>query len=317
MNNLEKLNNIIKEAEDILIVTHIDPDGDAIGSSLGVYNCLLNQKKDVDVLIKGVATNFDFLPNYSKIKDDENLLKIHYNTLIVLDCAEKNRVALDFECCSFDNIIVIDHHITHIDFGNIDYTKADSSATCEMLVNIFNELEYEIDKDIATCLYTGLVTDTGCFKYSSVSANTFDVAKQLYNTGINISFITRIAFDLISINKFNLLKKAISNIELIDNKIAYLYLSKEDIELAQNEDNAHEGLVNYGRDIEGVEVSVMIRQLDNNKYKISMRSNDYVDVSKIAFKLGGGGHIHAAGVTCEGNLDDLKNNILEEIKNVI
>lgn len=317
MNNLEKMNNIIKGAEDILIVTHINPDGDAIGSSLGLYNCLLNQKKEADVLIKGAARNFDYLPNYSKIKDDESMIKVHYNTLIVLDCGEKSRVALDFDCCSFDNIIVIDHHITHVNFGNIDYVKGESPATCEMLVDILNELEYEIDANIATCLYTGLITDTGCFKYSNVNSHTFDIAKQLYETGIDIAFITRTAFDLISINKFNLLKKAISNIELIDNNIAYLYVSKEDMELAKDDENAHEGLVNYGRDIEGVEVSIMIRQIEDNKFRISLRSNEYVDVSKIAFTFGGGGHIHAAGITCEGNIEEIKENILNEIKKEI
>ena len=139
--------------------------------------------------------------------------------------------------------------------------------------------------------------------------------KQLLELGLDISYITKKVYDNMSVNKFILTKIVLNSIEIIDCKIAYVFMSKQDLDqYAQGEENIHEGFVNYGRCIENVEVSIFIRQVDDNKYKLSLRSNEYVDVAKVAASLNGGGHVRAAGASLEGNIQDLKNMIIELIK---
>ncbi len=319
--SIEKCNQIkevINNSKKILIATHVDPDGDAIGSSLGLYNSLELLNKNVDIIIKKASKDFDFLTNFNKIKTDESELDNNYDTLFVLDCSDKNRVALDFEQFEFNNVIVIDHHATHMEFGDITLLDSNSCATCEIVFDFVNSLNIDINKKIAECLYSGIVTDSGCFKYASVTPHTFEVAKILLEKDLNISYITRRVNDVMTINKFNLLKICLNNIEIIDKNIAFTYLSKNDIQLVgNNEDNIHEGLVNYGRDIEDIEVSIFVRQTDDNEYKVSMRSNEYVNVSEIAQKLGGGGHIKAAGIKYKGKIEELKEILINEAKKQI
>ncbi|MBE5821126.1 MAG: bifunctional oligoribonuclease/PAP phosphatase NrnA [Clostridiales bacterium] len=316
MDESNKIKEVLDKSKNILIAVHKDPDGDAIGSGLGLYNALIKLGYNVDCIIKNPSKCFDFLKNFNKIKLDENELKEKYDTLIVLDCADKERIALNRELDDFTNIIVIDHHITHVEFGSITLLEEISPATCQIVYDFLKTINVDIDKEIAECIYTGILTDTGGFKYSNVTSHTFEIAKEIREMDVDISDITRRVFETMSFNKFSLLKLGLNNLEIIDEKIAYLYLSKEQIDkyISEDEPDIHEGLVNYGRSIEGVEVSIFIRQIDENIFKISLRSNAYVDVSKIAVEFSGGGHIRAAGGRAEGNIEDIKEKVLNIVK---
>lgn len=317
INNIDakKTYKIINKSDNILIVAHINPDGDAIGSSLALYNALKINKKDVDICLKKVPKDFAFLKGFDDIQFSEETLKNEYDAIICLDTADKTRVDIELSNYKYSNLIVIDHHITHEKFSENTLLDAQACATCQIIYELLKINKQIITKDIAECIYTGILTDTGSFKNSNVESYTFEVAKQLLKLGVNANEVAQNVMNKMSINKFELVKKALNQIEIVDNKIAYLYLSKEVIEnCAQGEDGIHEGLVNYGRDIENVEVSVFIRQVEENKFKASLRSNKYMDVAQIALKYGGGGHIRAAGINHIGNLEEFKNNLLKDIK---
>lgn len=314
-----KIKEILDKSRNILIATHKDPDGDAIGSSLGLYNALLKEGYNVDCIIMKPSKYFSFLTNIDKTKRNENELAERYDTLIALDCADSDRIAMGKELSEFNNIIAIDHHITHVEYANITLLDGSSPAACQTAYDFIKKIDIEINKEIAECIFTGILTDTGGFKYTSVNPRTFEIAKEIKELEVDTSDITRRVFEVMSYNKFNLLKLALNNIEVLDKKIAYLYLSKEQIDMyiSEDEPDIHEGLVNYGRSIEGVEVSVFIRQTGEDEYKISLRANDYANVAQIAQELGGGGHIKAAGVSVKGNFEEIKQDILRRVKEIV
>lgn len=310
---LEDIMHEIKSANDIVILTHKDPDGDAIGSSLAMYLALKGINKKVDLIIPTYPKTFNFLPGIDEIKKESNVK--NYDLAIALDCGDRERLNgfVDY----FDNAnkkISIDHHGTNTMFGDYNYVNPDAAATTQVLYLILSFLEIDITKDIAKCLYTGLLTDTGGFKYSSVTLETFEIAQNLLAKGINIAEISRKVLDVMTKKELELLKSALNRIELFeDEKIAITYITKEDMESIGSENGDHDGIVNYGRNIEGVEVSVLLREADTG-FKASLRSNDYVNVSDVALIFGGGGHKKAAGCVIHMGLEEAKKAIVQEVK---
>ena len=314
----KKFFKTIKKHNNFLIFSHINPDGDAVGSTLALYNFLKEKNKTVDVCLKKVSKDFSFLKGFDNIHFTEDTLQKEYDIIIALDTADQSRVDINLDEYTYNSIIVIDHHVTHESFSKNTILDVDACATCQMVYDLLRGNRQNISIDVAKCIYTGILTDSGSFKNANVTPYTFEVAKNLLKLGVNANEIAQNVMNKMSLNKFELVKKALNEIQIIDNKIAYLYLDKQTMDtLANGEDGIHEGIVNYGRDIENVEVSVFIRQVDENEYKVSMRSNRYMDVSQIAQNYGGGGHIRAAGINYVGNFEEFKNNVLKDIKNAL
>ncbi|MBQ9314792.1 MAG: bifunctional oligoribonuclease/PAP phosphatase NrnA [Clostridia bacterium] len=313
MSVLENIKESILASNSIVILTHENPDGDAVGSSLAMMLALKKIGKKVDVVIPSLNKMYDILPGYEDIKKyaEEN---DNYDLCIALDSADLERLHSCKEVFEkAENTIVIDHHITNQNFGDVNYVNAAASSTCQNLVVVIGYLDIAISKDIAMCLYTGILTDTGGFRYN-VQIETFEIAAMLLETGIDIAKIYRNFFDLTTMARTKVLGKALDRLELLSNgKVAFTYITKEDEEKYDLMDGDHEGIVNYGRDIENVEVSIFVRQIDE-KYKVSMRSNEYLDVSLIASKYGGGGHMKAAGLTSNMSFDLLKQTLVAEIE---
>ena len=311
MSVLEEIKEKILTSDSIAILTHENPDGDAVGSSLGLMNALEKIGKKVDVIIPALNKMYEMLPGYEKIKQSS---QEKYDLCIALDCADMDRLHICREIFEKSkNTMVIDHHITNQNYGDVNYVNAVASSTCQNLIVVLGYLGITISKDIAMCLYTGILTDTGGFRYN-VQVETFEIAAMLLETGIDISKIYRNFFDVTTIPRTKSLGKALERLELLANgKVAFTYLTKEDEEIFGMTDGDHEGIVNYGRDIENVEVSIFVRQKDD-KYKVSMRSNEYVDVSLIASKFGGGGHMKAAGMSSDMSFELLKQTLVAEIE---
>lgn len=313
MSVLEKIKELIQNAKSILIVTHENPDGDAVGSSLGLSNGLKKlENKKVDVLIPKANAMYNFLPGFEEIKKEANAED--YDLCIALDTSDLERLG---ECReTFEKIektIVIDHHITNQNFGDVCYVNAVASSTCQNIIVILATLDISINKEIATCIYSGILTDTGAFRYN-VQPETFEFAGMLLETGIDIAKIYKKLFDETTKERTKLLGRAINNLEILeDGKIAFTYITDTDMKELNNQDGDHENIVNYGRNIEGVEVSVFFRERDG-KYKVSLRSNEYVDVSIIATMFSGGGHKKAAGFELSESLEEAKKSVLAEIK---
>ncbi len=311
---LESIKEMIERATAILILTHENPDGDAVGSSLGFMHGLKKLGKKVDVYIPQINEMYSFLPGYEEIKR-ELPQDAEYDLCISLDSSDLERLGLGkpwFE--KIENTIVIDHHITNQNFGDANYVNAIASSTCQNIMVILACLEVAISKEMAMCIYSGMLTDTGGFRYN-VQTETFEMAGTLLETGIDIALIYKKLFDNTTEARTRLLARALNRLEILeDGKIAFTYVTSEEMKELGNQDGDHEGIVNYGRNIEGVEVSVFFREKDGN-YKVSLRSNEYVDVSMIASKYTGGGHIRAAGFELSMSFEQAKALVIKEISN--
>ncbi len=313
MSVLEAIKEEIDKAKSIIIVTHENPDGDAIGSTLGFMHGLKKIEKDVDVFVPIINKMYDFMPGYDLIKKEIPEDK-EYDLCISLDSSDLERLGEGraiFEKAS--NTIVIDHHITNQNFGDINYVNAVASSTCQNIIVVLAAMGIAINKEMAMCIYSGMLTDTGGFRYN-VQPETFEFAGMLLETGIDIAKIYKNLFDVTTLARTKLLGRAIERLELLEEgKIACTYISQKDIEEFENEEGDHENIVNYGRNIEGVEVSIFLREADGY-FKVSLRSNEYVDVSRIAAKFAGGGHIRAAGFELNMSLEQAKDTVISEIK---
>lgn len=313
---LDEILEQIKNAESIVILTHETPDGDAIGSSLAMSLAIKDLGKNVDVIIPEYPRTFAFLPDAENIRKESDIK--NYDLAISLDCATFKRLAENEYFENAKTKIVIDHHGSNTMYGDLNFVNPVSPACCEILAEIFQYYNIEITKNIGTCILTGIITDTGGFKYSGVTAETFEFAAELLQKGINISDIYRKVLDTKTKANFELRKRALERTEFLeDGKVAFTYINNKDMEEVHAEPGDHEGLVELGRDVEGVEVSIFIRQEEEKIYKVSMRSNEYVNVSDVCIPLGGGGHPKAAGVKVEGTVEEVKNQLLSEIRKVL
>ena len=313
------LDNILEEinkAESIVILTHENPDGDAVGSSLALYNALKNYgKENIDVIIPEYSRCFEFLPGTNIIKKESDIE--HYDLAISVDTATIKM--LNGWAKYFDNAktsIVIDHHGTNTMYGDLNYVNPDSPACAQILLVLFGYYNMEITKEIGTCILTGIITDTGGFKYQGVNVETFEFVAELLNKGVNVSKIYRRVLETTTRTSFELRRIAESRLEfLFENKATFTYITLDDENQVHSETGDHEGIVNIGKCIEGVEVSVFIRELKEGKgWRVSLRSNEYVNVSDVALLFGGGGHPRAAGCTIQGDLQHVKDKIMNEIR---
>lgn len=305
--------DVINTNKTFLITAHKNPDGDAIGSSIGLYLALKKINKVVDVVIKDAPRTFSYLEGFDEIKSETNK---KYDVLIILDTADEMKVNYIEAFKLVNETILIDHHISSSRYANYDYVETLSS--CSMVVlKLIHNLNISLDKSIAEALYTGLITDTGCYRNKNVDKNTFDVSSEL-SKFIDVSKVIKLSVGTISSKAFELKKIYIENLEFyMSGKIGYSYISEDDIvKIGASYDEAS-SLVNIAREIEGVEVSIFVRFF-KNETRVSFRSNN-VDVNKIAQTFGGGGHIYASGLSIDPNLDrkKIKNDILIEVEKSI
>jgi len=313
---IDNIKEEIQKAEDIVILTHESPDGDAVGSALAMYLTLKKLGKTVDVIIPEYASIFDFLPAANEIKKEGK--QEPYDLAISVDVTGINR--LNGFANYFENAgvkIQIDHHQVNEMFADYNFVNPASPACAQNLIFIIEQLGVEIDKEIGTCLLTGIITDTGGFKYEGVSAETFEFTSWLLAKGVNVSDVYKRVMQTKTRANFELRKVIMDRTEfLCDNKVAFTYMTLEDEKNTGAAPGDHEGLVEIGRDIEGVEVSIFLREVENG-YKASLRSNDYVNVSDVCIAFSGGGHKRAAGCTIFNTLDIAKEAILHEVEKYI
>ena len=314
---LDNILEEIKKAEKIVILAHETPDGDAIGSCLAMNLAVKALGKCADVVIKEFPRVFDFLPGRDEVKTESNVEQ--YDLAIALDCADLKRLVGKEYFEEAKQTIVIDHHGSNKMFGDINFVNPVAPACCEILIGMFTYFNIDINIELGSCILTGIITDTGGFKYQGVTAETFEFTAELLRKGVNVSEIYQKALETKTKANFELMQKTINRIEFLENgKVTFTYITNQDEKEVNAEPGDHEGLVEVGRDVEGVEVSVFIRQKDNeDKYKVSMRSSNYVNVSDICYIFGGGGHPKAAGCLIQGNIEQVKEKIIKEIRKVL
>lgn len=313
---IDNIKEEIEKANDIVILTHECPDGDAVGSALAMYLTLKKMNKQVDVIIPEYSNVFSFLPGATEIKKEGK--REPYDLAISVDVtgiARLNGFAKYFE--NAKTKIQIDHHQVNDMFADYNFVNPASPACAQNLILIIEKLGVEIDKEIGTCLLTGIITDTGGFKYEGVSAETFEFTSWLLAKGVNVSDVYKRVLQTKTKANFELRKIIMDRMEFINNnKITFTYMTLEDEKKVGAVPGDHEGLVEVGRDIEGVEVSIFLRQIDGG-YKASLRSNNYVNVSDVCIPFSGGGHIRAAGCNIYGTLEEAKQKIIAEVEKYI
>ncbi len=314
---LDEILEEIKVANSIVILTHESPDGDAIGSSLATKFMVESLNKKADVIIPEYSRLFNFLPGANEIKKESDVNE--YDLAISVDCADIKRLSKREYFDNAKTTVVIDHHGSNNMYGDLNYVNPVSPACCEILVGIYGYFNITITKDIGTCLLTGIITDTGGFRHSGIESETFEFTADLIRIGVDVPDIYKRVMKTKTIPSFELTKRAIDRLEILENgRVTFTYITSADEDETGAEVGDHEGLVEIGMEIENVQVSIFIRQKNNEDiYKVSMRSINKINVSDICILFGGGGHPCAAGCAIQGNVDQVKEKIINAVRKVL
>ncbi|MCI6498451.1 MAG: bifunctional oligoribonuclease/PAP phosphatase NrnA [Lachnospiraceae bacterium] len=310
---MAKLDDVLKGKSSVAVSGHIRPDGDCIGSCLGVYNYIKNNypSVDVDVYLQSFSDKFNFI-RYSDEVKHEKTDKI-YDLFIMLDSSSLDRLGEFTDM--FNNAketICIDHHISNEKYAmeNIVFPKA--SSTCEVLYGLMDE--DRIDNHIAEALYMGIVHDSGAFKYSNTSAETMNIAGKLMKKGIPFTSIIDNTFYTKTYVQNQILGRALlESVLFFDEKCIFSVVTQKEMDFYNISYKDLDGIVEQLRITKGVECAIFMYETGEMEFKVSMRSNEIVDVSAIAIYFGGGGHIRAAGFNMKGTLYDVINNISEQL----
>lgn len=310
---------LIEDANSIYITAHVNPDGDAIGSTYAMYFALKKLGKDVHVIMPAYSDNFSFLPNIDVCEKDIEVES--YDLLIAMDSSDYSRIAVSKE--KYDRarkVLMIDHHQISNPYGDVRYINPDISSTSELVYDIITYFGIEIDSVMASYIYMGIMTDTGSFNYSNTTAKTHMTVADLLNKGAKSTYICKMLNDTIKEEKLLLLKKTIENMEVyFDSKVRYSYVDYSTINSLGLDEEDAEGMTNYLRMVKGTEVAIYVRGKSDGTCKVSMRSAGNVDVSKLAIMFNGGGHPRAAGYSIKdkNDVEIAKKQLLDAIEAVI
>jgi phosphoesterase RecJ-like protein len=310
--SVEQMAERLKQADCILILCHKNPDGDTIGCGAALYHALRALKKTTAVLCSDpVPLNFSFMG--IKLYDGS----FQPAAVVAVDVAslqlfgDKNNVpelAHHVDFC-------IDHHAGNGCYADYTLLDAGAAATAELLTPVIEAMGVSLSPQIADCLYTGLSTDTGCFKFSSTTAQTHRIAARLIEAGARLDELNRILFDTVPKERMAAEQMALDHLEYhLDERCALIYLTREEIAQSKVDPADLEDLTSLPLRIAGVQVGLTLRQQPSGSYRISIRTVEGVDACAIAQRLGGGGHNRAAGCELEGNLENTKNAILAEVE---
>lgn len=316
INDINDIVHRIKLAQKIAITFHSSPDGDALGSALALLIGLRKFKKEVYIISKEIIKQpFEFLPCSNEI--DGGLIEPLKDTdcVIVLDCGDAKRINANlFMQTNKVELINIDHHLSNDLYGDLNFVDTSASAVGEIVYKVLSLLNIEIDKEISTCLYTSLLTDTGSFRHSNTTAVTHKIAGELINTGIDFSNIHRMIFENKKFDQIKFYGEVINSMTVeLSSKVCIMHISKYMLEKYEDVASDTSDVITMCASIDTIEVTVLIKEAENG-VKVSLRSKSLVDVSKIAEVFNGGGHIRASGFFTEENFDVAKVKLLELIE---
>ncbi|MCL6603044.1 MAG: bifunctional oligoribonuclease/PAP phosphatase NrnA [Paenibacillus sp.] len=316
--SLQQTRKFLLEHDDYLVVSHVQPDGDAVSSTLAVGWLLSCLGKKYTMINEGpIPTRMEYLWHADEIVNMSIAEPLPpYSNVICVDCADFQRVGKTQRYFAEDALIVnIDHHPTNNGYGSVTLIKPDAAATAEILFDLLKTFEVEWNIDIATAIYTGLLTDTGGFRYSNTSSKVMSAVSELLALGVNGPELAETLLEEMTLAQVKVLNRALNTLQLSsEGDIAWLHVTPQDmIDCgAANEDL--EGIVNYPRNIRGVEVGILFKVIHDGAVKVSLRSAGKVDVAALAQTFGGGGHTRAAGARIEAPLEQVIPQILEEVR---
>ncbi len=312
---MSTLTETIEQAEKIVILGHVNPDADCVGACMAMYNYIKDvyPEKEAQVYLQKVPEKLTYIPGIETVSSNAGTGMI-YDLCICLDASDRARLGdfvlyLDHAISS----ICVDHHITNPGYCQWNEIKGNVSSTCEFL---FGFLDYDlISRDTATCLYTGIVGDTNLFKNLNTTPQTMYVAGELMEKGIDFNYIINTSYYRRTYVQNQILGRAfLESILLLDGKCIFSVIRKKNMDFYGVKDSDLEGIVDQLKSTAGVEVAIFMYEVENQCYKVSLRSSDRLDVAKIASYFGGGGHKCAAGCSMSGNIHDAVNNLTLHIE---
>ena len=310
MNSFNKLIEALKNINNVYIVTHVYPDGDAIGSAFALGRALQKMNKTVAVNIgEKMPPKFKFMNEYvtpTEFKPDY---------IVSVDLASNALLPPDLEKYSNSIDICIDHHASNNGFAPINYIDANAAATAEIIYDVINKLGVHLDKQIAESLYIGISSDTGCFRYSNTTYKSHEITSNLMKCGVNVSSINEKFFTVKSRKQLKLEKILYENLEFFfNNQCAISFITADEMKKQDILDEECEGIASIPIKVEGVNIGITVREKSENCYKVSVRTNENYNSAKIAGVFDGGGHFKAAGFTINGDLKEIKERILKTVE---
>ncbi|MHA7963077.1 DHH family phosphoesterase [Paenibacillus sp. CAU 1782] len=311
----------IRKHSSFLVVSHVQPDGDAISSTVAV-SWLLERLGKTFVLVNEspLPSRLQYLHRFHDINVlKESPLQGSFDAVITVDCADYRRVgATDALFAPQAEILNIDHHPTNDSFGLVNVIVPHAAATVEILYDLILRAGFTPDLDCATAIYTGLLTDTGGFRYSNTSPRVMEIAANLLAIGVSGSQLADLLLERMTIAKLRLLQTTLSRLVFSDNlEIGWLYVTRNDLSEIGAVPEDLEGIVNYALNVDGVEVGILFKEAEDGSVKASLRSAGKADVAAIAQAFGGGGHVRAAGCRLEGPLQEAMAAMVEAVRKAL
>ena len=313
---LSQVVELVEKKDRFAITSHVRPDGDSLGSSLGLYWLLRALDKDVEVTMRDVAPHaYQLLPGAGAIRVTPSVDR-PYDAVFVIECSDIDRPGLiDLEK---QFVVNIDHHSTTALFGAINWIDSTASAVGEMIYNLCKATGVRVTKEIAECVYTALLTDTGSFHYSNTTERTFKIASELVRTGVKPAKTAEAIFGSYQWPKIELLSLVLATAKRDETgHIAWMEQTLEMQEQTRASEEDADGFVNYPLSVEEIEATALFKECSPGVYRTSLRSKGDVNVAKVAEQFGGGGHRNAAGCTLKGNLESVERQVVPLLQDAI
>jgi len=312
---IQEIAHAIQFNQRFLVATHIRPDGDAVGSVLAMTKMLRQLGKQADAYCNDpVPMAYRFLPLVETIRDRVSQPS-RYEVAILVDCGDFGRVgtALADAITQVPFLIGIDHHVSHEGFGNIFWNDAGASSTCEMLYDLSLRLSLTVDSDLATALYTGILADSGAFRFSNTNQRVLEIAARLVAAGAHPAFIAEQVYDSTSVQSLRLLARILATLSFYgEDRLATAEISQEMFSETGSSPSDAEGFINFLRSVRTVAMAILFREGADGKIHVSLRSKGTTDVAAFARRRGGGGHRHAAAFETDGTLAAVRSRFTSE-----
>jgi len=311
----------MKNGDNFLIVSHVQPDGDAISSTVVVAWMLEKLGKRAVLVNEGeLPARLQYLDGFERIVSYKATpLEQLYDCVIAVDCADFRRIGeVANSFAPNAQLLNIDHHPTNNEFGTVNIVYSKAAATVEILYEMIQKAEMTLDTKCAEAIYTGLLTDTGGFRYSNTSARVMEIASELLAAGVNGNRLADHLLEKMTMGKLKLLQLSLSRLTFNnENTIGWVYIGKDDIVNSGGVPEDLEGIVNYALNVDGVEVGILFKETKDGAVKVSLRSAGKADVAAIAQTFGGGGHVRAAGLRLEDDMPTAINRVVEAVRKAL
>ena len=314
----ELLKSVAEElhrAKRILIVAHSSPDGDTLGSALALFNGLRRLKKECRLYCKDpVPDRYRFLPSSEYFST--RLKESDFDATVLLDHGEVDQAGEEFvEFKGKGRVLNLGHHRYHKPYGDIDVNNSEKASTGIVVYDLLNTMGIELDRDIAICIYTTILTDTGSFRYANTDSEAFRICSKLIKYDIDPWYISMNVYENYPVEKLYLMREALNNLYLADSgKYGSMAIFKKTMDQTGASPDLLDGMINLVRGIDSVEIAVLFREIENSLFRVSFRSKGNYNVALVASRFGGGGHKNSAGCQITGNYEDVRRAVYKEIE---